>query len=370
MSLPTNRFLYLDNLRSFALLLGLIFHSAIVYAESVGYAIKSIERSIWFDHFCYFIHAFRMPLFFFLSGYFSEMVWKRKGWKVYLNTRSTRLVLPFVIGVLFLAPIQYYIVMLNKGGNFSFLDFYLQNWLRGFDGLSHLWFLQYLILYCIILVFFSYLKESLFFKKLPNWLLFLKYSFFTVCLTILTNLYLLKGTKYIHIDPYLFFFYMSFFIAGIFSYKNQIVFFGKTLSKMQLICLLFVCFVLFLLFESIEKSDPLWMSPFWGREWTRSYHILLASLVAWSLIYLFIEIFRITANWENKTSIYIRDSSLPIYLIHHPISLALAYILLPVEISVYAKFFIHTGLVFLFSFWIYDTLILPSPMIRKLMGMK
>lgn len=370
MTQATNRMLYLDNLRSFALLLGLVFHSAIVYSESVGYAIKSIERSIWFDHFCYFIHAFRMPLFFFLSGYFSEMVWKRKGWRIYLITRSTRLLLPFLIGILFLAPIQYYIMYINKAGQDSYLEFYIQNWIRGFDGLSHLWFLQYLILYCIILVLFTNLKENSFFLKLPNWLIFFKYACLSLFITLLTNLFFLKGTKFLHIDPYLFFFYLSFFLAGIFSYKNQIIFSGKILTKFQLLVLFIVSFALFAYFELIEQSDPLWMSPFWGRELIRSLHITVASLVAWSLIYLFIEIFRRITNWENKVSIYLRESSLPIYLIHHPISLALAFLLLPIEISVFFKFFIHTSFVFLLSYWIYDVFILPSAMMRKLMGMK
>lgn len=369
----STRLIFLDNLRSFALLLGLIFHASIVYSDTVGYAIKSPITSIVFDHFCYFIHSFRMPLFFFLSGYFSELVWNRKGWKSYLVSRTNRLVLPFLVGIVFFAPIQYYVMYLNKSGklaNLSYLEFYFDSWNRGLDGLSHLWFLQYLIIYCIILVGFSKIRETAFFKKLPNWAIVLKYSIATFVISIVTNIFFLKGNKFFHIDPFLFFFYLSFFLSGIFAYKSRLLFGGASLSHTPKLILLILSILALNLFRLIEISDPLWMSPIWGKEWIRIYHLSLATITAWMFIYFFIEIFREFANWETSITIYLKESSLPIYLIHHPISLVLGYLLIPLSISIYLKFAIHTSLVFLFSFWIYDSLIKTSPTVKKLMGMK
>lgn len=90
---------YLDNLRALAMLLGVYLHGALAYAEpsrSVWIATNpqgsvAIDVSIWW------IHLFRMCLFFLLSGYFSKLVIQRKGFKPYLYSRGIRIALPFVL---------------------------------------------------------------------------------------------------------------------------------------------------------------------------------------------------------------------------------------------------------------------------------
>ena len=68
------RLFYLDNLKTFALLLGVLFHTSIVYAPNIGYAIKSGDLHYFFSILVHLIHLFRMPLFFFLSGFFF-LIW-------------------------------------------------------------------------------------------------------------------------------------------------------------------------------------------------------------------------------------------------------------------------------------------------------
>lgn len=90
---------YLDNLRALAMLLGVYLHAALAYAEpsrSVWIATNpqgnvAIDASIWW------IHLFRMSLFFLLSGYFSKLMIQRKGLKPFLWNRGIRIALPFVV---------------------------------------------------------------------------------------------------------------------------------------------------------------------------------------------------------------------------------------------------------------------------------
>ena len=90
---------YLDNLRALAMLLGVYLHGALAYAEpsrSVWIATNpqgyvAIDASIWW------IHLFRMSLFFLLSGYFAKLMIQRKGLKPFLLNRGIRIVLPFVL---------------------------------------------------------------------------------------------------------------------------------------------------------------------------------------------------------------------------------------------------------------------------------
>lgn len=93
------RLVYLDNLRSFALLLGIIFHAAIVYASDIKYAIQDEDRSDVLSYFCYWIHSYRMPMFYMISGFFSAMVWEKKEevfiWKLGSNEFLSQLFLDF-----------------------------------------------------------------------------------------------------------------------------------------------------------------------------------------------------------------------------------------------------------------------------------
>jgi peptidoglycan/LPS O-acetylase OafA/YrhL len=95
----STRIHYLDNLRALAMLLGVYLHGALAYAEpsrSVWIATNpqgnvAIDVSIWW------IHLFRMGLFFLLSGYFAKLMIQRKGLKPFLWNRGIRIVLPFVL---------------------------------------------------------------------------------------------------------------------------------------------------------------------------------------------------------------------------------------------------------------------------------
>ncbi len=95
----STRIHYLDNLRALAMLLGVYLHGAFAYAEpsrSVWIATNpqgsvAIDASIWW------IHLFRMGLFFLLSGYFAKLMIQRKGLRPFLWNRVIRIALPFVL---------------------------------------------------------------------------------------------------------------------------------------------------------------------------------------------------------------------------------------------------------------------------------
>lgn len=365
-----SRIYYLDNLRSFALLLGLIFHSAIVYAETIGYAIKNPQRSPILDDFCFFVHSFRMPLFFFLSGFFSEMILSKKGSIEYWKTRALRLLIPLITGFLLLAPIQYYITGLTKDFESNLLIFYFLYWTSSDYGLSHLWFLYYLIFYCIILPFIPG-KNKFFVWKVQG---SHYYLFFFVSLTfsmsLISNSFFPKGFKIFKIDLYLFIFYLSFFLSGMITWRNNAFFQDSPIGLIIKGLLFLLSCIILSIFEYYEKFDPLWKAYFWGGEYKRFIHILFSSMAAWIFIYFFIEFFKRFFNFENKITIYLRNSSLPIYLIHHPISLIIGYLLKDSVLGVYPTFFLHSIFVIILSFTIYDSLIRTSPMWQRLFGVQ
>ncbi|MFO1063994.1 MAG: acyltransferase family protein [Pirellulales bacterium] len=90
---------YLDNLRAAAMFLGVVLHAGLAYAnpaQSVWLATDT-RSSIAVDMSLWFIHLFRMSLFFLLSGYFAKLVVTKKGWAKFLRQRGVRIFLPFML---------------------------------------------------------------------------------------------------------------------------------------------------------------------------------------------------------------------------------------------------------------------------------
>lgn len=79
----------LDALRAVAMLLGIVLHAALPYlgGEATGVLVPILDV----------IHGFRMPLFFLLSGFFTAMLWRRRGIIKLVRHRFRRILLPLVV---------------------------------------------------------------------------------------------------------------------------------------------------------------------------------------------------------------------------------------------------------------------------------
>lgn len=145
---------YLDAARAFALVLGVVFHASMSFMPVfVGWAVQDISTSSWVSTFVLISHSFRMEAFFLLAGYFSCVVYQRKGFGGFVRVRAVRLGVPFVVGWFVLRPLLVSGWLMGSAslrGNFDF-------WAGirgGFESLktfpagiftgSHLWFLYYL----------------------------------------------------------------------------------------------------------------------------------------------------------------------------------------------------------------------------------
>lgn len=96
----------LDALRAFAMLLGLAYHTgnSFVPGELTYWPVKDIRQSDIFLLFVEASHGFRMPLFFAISGFFTAMLWRKRGLKALLSHRFRRVLLPFLLGAVTILP--------------------------------------------------------------------------------------------------------------------------------------------------------------------------------------------------------------------------------------------------------------------------
>lgn len=101
----TSRWHDLDALRAFAMLLGIALHASLSFFPWV-WPVQDDTSSIEgpFDEFFHAVHGFRMPLFFLLSGFFTALLWRRKGLTNLLSQRIKRIALPLAIGMVTIVP--------------------------------------------------------------------------------------------------------------------------------------------------------------------------------------------------------------------------------------------------------------------------
>lgn len=155
--IESNRVHYLDNLRALAMLAGVLFHAALAYSPLMHNFWLTADRgqSPWVDAWVWFLHLFRMPLFFAIAGYFAARLVHQRGVGGMLSNRAARVLLPLV---LFWPVVTASIGWLARRAAESIrnapplLEMLSRNglpWLA--PTLAHLWFLGYLLLFYLLI---------------------------------------------------------------------------------------------------------------------------------------------------------------------------------------------------------------------------
>lgn len=103
------------------------------------------------------VHGFRMPLFFLISGFFTAMLWHKRGALSLLKHRARRVLLPFVLSVMTVIPFTGWGFRTGRriaGEEPGEAPNYFSTLLHVFDWkLTHLWFLWMLwVLVCAFVV--------------------------------------------------------------------------------------------------------------------------------------------------------------------------------------------------------------------------
>jgi peptidoglycan/LPS O-acetylase OafA/YrhL len=94
---PRKRYHDLDALRAFAMLAGIFLHGLLSFIYIPIWPAQDIYQYPWLNYVLDALHGFRMPLFFLISGFFTTMLWQRRGLKALLAHRAKRILLPLVV---------------------------------------------------------------------------------------------------------------------------------------------------------------------------------------------------------------------------------------------------------------------------------
>lgn len=89
----------LDALRAAAMFLGIIYHAALSFADGLPWLVEDAQRSVAAFHLQAAVHGFRMPLFMVVSGFFTAMLWRKRGTLQLLRHRFLRVLLPCLVAL-------------------------------------------------------------------------------------------------------------------------------------------------------------------------------------------------------------------------------------------------------------------------------
>ena len=98
----------LDALRAVAMLLGIVLHGLMPFMPGLS-VIGNTQTAGWVWILFLGIHGFRMPLFFLVSGFFTAMLWQKRGVQTMLRQRSVRILLPCLLGTVTIVPLDTYV---------------------------------------------------------------------------------------------------------------------------------------------------------------------------------------------------------------------------------------------------------------------
>jgi hypothetical protein len=102
---PTERRHDLDALRASAMMLGIVYHGALSLALGFPWFVQDPSANGPIYVFQSWVHGFRMPLFFIISGFFTAMLWRKRGASALVSHRFRRVFLPCLVGAVTLVPL-------------------------------------------------------------------------------------------------------------------------------------------------------------------------------------------------------------------------------------------------------------------------
>jgi glucans biosynthesis protein C len=347
----------MDNLRALAMLVGIYLHAAFAYAnpsQSLWIATDpsssiAIDASIWF------IHLFRMSLFFLLSGYFARRVIDRKGAKQFLWGRFLRIAVPFVVFYPFLlAAVTVVIVfalsyLSNPKGLMGWIAAIAQDTSGAREPppwtTMHLWFLYYLFLFNLLTPLLA---------KLPTpkwtWILERPLGWLFLPLLLVPGV-MIAGAPIPAPESFVpavwpFLFYGPFYAIG-WQLAGQNALLAKLTAKPW--PMLGISLVIFVLYYNsmptldLGLADPTALPT---ENQTHPLAILCTAYLSVLLTFTAMGLGRRYFDQRNAYLAFIADASYWLYLIHLPIVLFIQTLLIPVEMSVWIKLIITLSVTF------------------------
>ncbi|MGQ8364251.1 acyltransferase family protein [Glaciecola sp. 1036] len=385
-----NRVHYMDNLRAFAMLLGIFFHAALAYSPMLAnlWLTSDPQNSVVVDVLAFFSHTFRMPLFFIVAGFFAALLIQKRGIGATAKNRGLRIVLPFVI---FLPFVIISIVLImgwaienvqQKNPLLGFIAMMAQNPDAPAPPLTttHLWFLYQLTFFYAVVLICNKLGNK--FNQLKvNWVGWSSARPLLIVALLPVLMIPALATQYTPFPApekfmpqlWVFGFFFLFFLLGYALNKAPEIL--DKLAPHALLLFIAGCAAygaMFYMLPAQVSGQEAMMRMMQGPVFT-STQVLEAWLEGMSSVFLSVSIILFARRFLNKQSKSVRlisDASYWIYIIHFPVLMFIQFKLLDVNYSLITEFAISSLLTFAIGFITYLMFVRWTPIGWLLNGRK
>jgi len=370
----TPRLHSLDSLRAAMMLLGICLHSAMTYM-TVSVAVwpfRDRSQSPICDLLTLFIHAFRMPLFFVLAGFFAAMVHDRAGRTGFLRQRAKRILLPLVVAWLVVfAPTNAGMVYgINAYGPdpWNVVEAYFRSgeFLKPLRTL-HLWFLYYLLYFYVIATALATVVpyvvgsaararfEKLFRSVAGSPLRPLPLAALTCATLYFMNSGALETSGTLLVPPASLIAYSVFFGFGWFllGHADLIVGFRRYAWTQVWVAMALLPVNAKYTMETMHALPRYDVGA-------HALAITTGSLIVWLLIFGCIGLAIRYFSADNKRLRYLADASYWMYLVHLPVVVWLQVALVPWQAPGFVKFAVVTAATTAITLWSYQLLVRHS----------
>ena len=364
---------HMDNLRALAMLAGVVFHAALAYSPLMHpiWPLADAGRSIAVDAVAWFLHLFRMPLFFVVAGFFAALLVARRGMAGLFRNRAARVLLPLVL-FLPLVLISMHWLTMQAVANVAHPSpalVWMRGWIEQHDSLpllpgwAHLWFLFYLLLFTVL----TWVASSLGLRSLGQRIAALPPLALILLFPIPLTLALAGTTapwpapEFVLPSLWAMAFFGLYFALGYQLFQRH-----EMLDRMRpwsMLLLVGAVLGYALLFHSTD-----------GFALTRPktlQHAMHAALEAYAGLWMTLWCLLAGKRWldkRNATMRWLADASYWTYLVHLPLLFAIQYRLLDVPLHWMAKFAIAVLATFALSFVSYRLVVRHTLMGRLLNG--
>ncbi|AVU30057.1 glucans biosynthesis protein MdoC [Serratia marcescens] len=342
---------FLDSIRAYLMLLGIPFHLSLIYS-SHAWAVNSASPSFSLTVLNDFIHAFRMQVFFVISGYFSYMLYERYERHQWLKVRLERVAIPLLSSIPLITVPQFFMLkyFTDKLNGWDEFSLYQKINVTVWELVSHLWFLLTLSLLTFACFYlFRKIKRQTRdpipplinrMRGLGN--VSLCFFIYAVCYSAAHRIILIFAPQLLSNGLFNFvvmetMFYLPFFILGAYAFKY--VWLKEIFLRRSPLALLgsLLLFIAYMLNQKLLAHSS----------YMFELEVVIKTLMGILMTNVVFSFGHNLLNYHSPRITYLVNASLFIYLVHHPLTLIYGAFMTPYIGNNLLGFLL--GLLFVFS---------------------
>jgi len=357
LSEESKRIHYLDAMRSIMMMLGVVYHSAPVFSPVKGaWFIQSDDTTVLAPAVMGFIHIFRMPVFFMISGYFAVFSIQRYGNDLFIKKRLQRILVPLIVTA-FTINLAVSLILF---GHDKGVEYFLH---KG-GWIDHLWFLIALVFY-FLLVYLAVLVLK------RRWL----HRVWEQIDRLVERVGLTPMLLILPVYTMLFYLFARFFGFRALGYNFAVVFEYMPYFLFGLLLFTHPMFLRKIGEYPLKKSLPLFFIALGAFELIKTYYchplclipmLYFQLLTTWVGSFICFTLFMKLMNRPSKIMFRLADASYTVYLFHPLFVVLFATVLVEWEMGGASGMFTLMLLVALASYLVHPLLIERIPLLRFL----